>query len=177
MVTRFSIPSQNGNLNAPVHFGGSSFSLQNQLPGTSNQAQMQSENALVLGPPQSSASGFQNLGASNLTSFRGEEDFFPEEEIRTRSHEMLENEDMQHLLRIFNMGGQGHVPNVAEDGYPYSSGYMPNTSLNYNFDDDRSRSGKAVVGWLKLKAALRWGIFVRKRAAERRAQLVELDDS
>lgn len=177
MVTRFSIPSQNGNLNVPVHFGGSSFSLQNQLPGTSNQGQMQSENALVLGPPQSSASGFQNLSPSNLTSFRGMEDFFPEEEIRTRSHEMLENEDMQHLLRMFNMGGQGHVPNVAEDGYPYSSGYMPNTSLNYNFDDDRSRSGKAVVGWLKLKAALRWGIFVRKRAAERRAQLVELDDS
>ncbi|CAI0542497.1 unnamed protein product [Linum tenue] len=41
---------------------------------------------------------------------------------------------------------------------------------------DRGRSsGKAVVGWLKLKAALRWGIFVRKRAAERRAQLIELD--
>ncbi|KAF9683508.1 hypothetical protein SADUNF_Sadunf04G0021100 [Salix dunnii] len=43
---------------------------------------------------------------------------------------------------------------------------------------DRSRSsGKAVVGWLKLKVALRCGIFVRKKAAERRAQLVELDDS
>lgn len=29
----------------------------------------------------------------------------------------------------------------------------------------------AHVGWLKLKAALRWGIFIRKRAAERRAQM------
>lgn len=180
MATSFSIPSQNANLNAPVSFVGSSFALQNQLPSTSNQAQLQrSENVLALGPPQSSTSGFQNVGASNLTSFRGVDDFFSEEEIRMRSHEMLENEDMQHLLRIFNMGGHGHVPNVAEDGYPYSSGYMPNTSLNYNFNDDhdRTRSGKAVVGWLKLKAALRWGIFVRKRAAERRAQLVELDDS
>ena len=32
------------------------------------------------------------------------------------------------------------------------------------------------VGWLKLRAALRWGIFIRKRAAERRAQIVQLDD-
>jgi hypothetical protein len=97
---------------------------------------------------------------------------------------MLENEDMQQLLRIFNMGGQGLSSNsVTEDGYPYSS-YMPSPSpspspsLNYSLSDNPSRSsGKAVVGWLKLKAALRWGIFVRKKAAERRAQLVELDDS
>lgn len=95
-----------------------------------------------------------------------------------RSHEMLENEDMQHLLRIFNMGGQG-LPsfNANEDGYPYSSAYMSAPSPNYSFSDDQSRSsGKAVIGWLKLKAALRWGIFIRKKAAERRAQLVQLDD-
>ena len=96
-----------------------------------------------------------------------------------RSHEMLENDDMQHLLRIFNMGGNNGQAsaNVTDDGYPYSSPYMPNSSTGYGFEDDRSRSsGKAVVGWLKLKAALRWGIFVRKKAAERRAQLVELDE-
>jgi hypothetical protein len=29
---------------------------------------------------------------------------------------------------------------------------------------------------LKIKAAMRWGFFIRKKAAERRAQLVELDD-
>lgn len=34
----------------------------------------------------------------------------------------------------------------------------------------------AHVGWLKLKAALRWGIFVRKRAAERRAQMEAQQD-
>ncbi|KAK8947388.1 hypothetical protein KSP39_PZI006994 [Platanthera zijinensis] len=38
----------------------------------------------------------------------------------------------------------------------------------------RSTSGKAVVGWLKIKAAMRWGIFIRKKAAERRAQIIEL---
>ena len=54
---------------------------------------------------------------------------------------------------------------------------MPAASMSSNLDDEQNRSsGKAVVGWLKLKAALRWGIFIRKRAAERRAQLVELDD-
>ena len=89
-----------------------------------------------------------------------------------RSHEMLENEDMQQLLRVFSMGGS----NLHEDGYGFPS-CMPSPCPNFNFDEDRSRSsGKAVVGWLKIKAAMRWGIFVRKKAAERRAQLVELED-
>ncbi|KAL0442824.1 UNVERIFIED_CONTAM: Calmodulin-binding protein 60 C [Sesamum latifolium] len=105
----------------------------------------------------------------------------PEDEIRIRSHEMLENEDMQHLLRVFSMGGHGHGHghasfNVNENNYAYSA-YTPMTPSPFGFDVDRTRpSGKAVVGWLKLKAALRWGIFIRKKAAERRAQIVELDD-
>ncbi|XP_062013276.1 calmodulin-binding protein 60 D-like isoform X2 [Rosa rugosa] len=185
MATRFSIPPQNVNLNPPVQFDGSSFPLQSQLPSTSHPHEIQrSENMRALGPLQSSTSGFHNVDTSNLASYRGL-DFFPEEEIRMRSHEILENEDMQHLLRMFSMGGHGQVhgqgvhPSInATEDYSYSSAYMPSPSINYNFDDDRSRSsGKAVVGWLKLKAALRWGIFIRKKAAERRAQLVELDES
>ncbi|KAG5516789.1 hypothetical protein RHGRI_037513 [Rhododendron griersonianum] len=173
---------QNVNLNAPIQFDSTSFPLHNQLISTSLQTQPpRSDNALALGPPESSMSGFQTGGTSNFSSYRGLEDFFPEEEIRMRSHEMLENEDMQHLLRIFNMGGhgQGHASvNTSNNGYSYpSAAFMPNQSSNYVFDDDRTRSsGKAVVGWLKLKAALRWGIFIRKKAAERRAHLVELDD-
>lgn len=97
-----------------------------------------------------------------------------EEEIRIRSHEMLENEDMQHLLRLFSMGGHAAV-NMPDDGYNFSS-YMPSPSPNFNYDEDRTRSGKAVVGWLKIKAAMRWGFFIRKKAAERRAQIVELED-
>ena len=166
-VSRFSIDPQNGSLNTPFQFDA----IQNSL-GTNN--------LLALGPPQSSTPGSQGFCASNLNLHRGKEDFFSEEEIRTRSHDMLENEDMQQLLRIFNMGGQGLSSNsVTEDGYPYSS-YIPSPSPSpsYSLSDNPSRSsGKAVVGWLKLKAALRWGIFVRKKAAERRAQLVELDDS
>lgn len=91
-----------------------------------------------------------------------------------RSNEMLENEDMQQLLRVFSMGGNS--VNLPEDGYCFQS-YIPSPCPNFNFDEDRSRaSGKAVVGWLKIKAAMRWGIFVRKKAAERRAQLVEIED-
>ncbi|KAL7224682.1 hypothetical protein ACSBR1_026042 [Camellia fascicularis] len=145
---------------------------------------------LALGPPQSSTS-FQTIGTSvqqsNLNPFDdwshnrdkgGVDEFLSEEEIRLRSHEMLENEDMQHLLRLFSMGGHASV-NGPEDGYSFPT-YMPSPSPspspNFSFDEDRGRSGKAVVGWLKIKAAMRWGFFIRKKAAERRAQIEELDD-
>ncbi|XP_071701411.1 calmodulin-binding protein 60 D-like [Rutidosis leptorrhynchoides] len=147
--------------------------------------------SLELGPPQSSSSlSFQPTNSSvqqpnmnnpfNDWSHNNENnkgvgnDFMSEEEIRMRSHEMLENDDMQQLLRLFSMGG-GHASNVAEDGFSFPP-FMPSPAPNFDFDDDRSRSGKAVVGWLKIKAAMRWGFFVRKKAAERRAQIVELDD-
>ncbi|XP_043709203.1 calmodulin-binding protein 60 B-like isoform X2 [Telopea speciosissima] len=193
LASRFPTQPQQVNSNTHIQFDGTSFAPQNQMIGDPNQAQVtRNDNNIVglaLGPPLSSASAFQNVGPSvqttNLSSYddwsRNREtrvdEFFSEEEIRMRSHEMLENEDMQHLLRIFSMGGHGPV-NVTEDGYPsYQSSFLPSPSPNYGYDEERSRSsGKAVVGWLKLKAALRWGIFIRKKAAERRAQLVELDD-
>lgn len=165
---------QNVNVNTPLQFDGSSFPLQNPLISSSHQTQL-----LSLGASPASASGFHAAGPSSLPPYRGAEELFSEEEIRMRSHEMLENEDMQHLLRIFNMGGHSQSSfNVADNGCPFPSGYMPNLSPNFAFNEDTSRSsGKAVIGWLKLKAALRWGIFVRKKAAERRAQLVELDET
>jgi len=170
---------QNDDLHSSIQFDNTAFPLQNQLLNASHQSQLpRNENELTLGSRQPASPGFQNVSISN-PCYRGLEDYFPEEEIRTRSHEMLENEDMQHLLRIFNMGGgQPHASfNTPEDAYTYSSTYTPATSTSYHLDDERNRSsGKAVVGWLKLKAALRWGIFIRKKAAERRAQLVELDD-
>ncbi|XP_054802341.1 calmodulin-binding protein 60 B-like [Prosopis cineraria] len=176
-AARFSMQAQHANLNSSIQFDGTDMTLQNQLMSSSDQPQLsRNEDGLTLGPPQSGAPGFQNVSMSN-PSYRGFEDLFHEEEIRIRSHEMLENEDMQHLLRIFNMGGHAHTSfNAPEYGYPGTSAYVPTSPVTY--DDDRNRSsGKAVVGWLKLKAALRWGIFIRKKAAERRAQLVELDDS
>ncbi|KAK7331867.1 hypothetical protein VNO80_28608 [Phaseolus coccineus] len=176
---RSSMQPQNDDLHSSIQFDNTAFPLQNQLLNASHQSQLPiNENELTLGSRQPATHGFQNVSNSN-PCYRGLEDYFPEEEIRTRSHEMLENEDMQNLLRIFNMGGgQSHASfNTPEDAYPYSSTYMPATSMSYHLDDERNRSsGKAVVGWLKLKAALRWGIFIRKRAAEKREQLVELED-
>ncbi|TYJ13035.1 hypothetical protein E1A91_A10G023700v1 [Gossypium mustelinum] len=123
----------------------------------------------------SSKPGFHGVAASNIPPFKAEaEDFLSEEEIRMRSNEVLENEDMQHLLRVFNMGSHGHGASN-----PCSSKYMPTApSLNCGFNNEEalSSSGKAVVGWLKLKAALRWGVFTRKKVAERLARLVELDE-
>ncbi|KAL6629077.1 hypothetical protein ACP70R_028842 [Stipagrostis hirtigluma subsp. patula] len=97
------------------------------------------------------------------------------EDIRVKSHQMLEGEDMQQLLRLFSVGGAASS-SLPEDAYSFPS-YMPSPLPNFGLESERSHSsGKAVVGWLKIKAAMRWGIFVRKKAAERRAQLVELED-
>lgn len=124
--------------------------------------------SLALGPPQP-ALPYDN---SHPTSSYDDE-YLTEEEIRMRSHQMLENDEMQDLLRVFSMGGGTHSGNL-EDGFGFPS-FMPSPFPNFTFEDDRSRpSGRA--GWLKIKAAMRWGIFIRKKAAERRAQLVELDD-
>ncbi|KAG6676583.1 hypothetical protein I3842_15G158900 [Carya illinoinensis] len=108
---------------------------------------------------------------------QGSEDVFAEE-IRLRSSEMLESDDMQRLLKTYSMGvdvgmgvGFGHPDEAC---FSYSVEYAPQMDRTSRHEHGRS-SGKAVVGWLKLKAALRWGIFVRKRAAERRAQLTEID--
>uniref|UniRef100_A0A6M2F184 Calmodulin-binding protein 60 E n=1 Tax=Populus davidiana TaxID=266767 RepID=A0A6M2F184_9ROSI len=114
---------------------------------------------------------------SRTRNENGLEDFFAEE-IRLRSSEMLESDDMQRLLKTFGVGGVGTGPGFGhsdEACYSYSiQAYEPRMNQAYVHERGKG-SGKAVVGWLKLKAALRWGIFVRKKAAERRAQLVELD--
>lgn len=150
-------------------------------------------NMLALNDPQAALSGSMNYmsaagtPAVGCSYFQGDwsrprngqglEDLVAEE-IRLRSSEMLESDDMQRLLKTFGMGvgvGMGSgLGNSDEACYTYSLQYEP--QMDPSLEQDRGRSsGRAVVGWLKLRAALRWGIFVRKRAAERRAQLTELD--
>ncbi|KAI3949852.1 hypothetical protein MKW92_003316 [Papaver armeniacum] len=172
--------SQQVNSNVHTQFDGF-VAPQNQLIVASHQPQMTGQDiSSVPGQPQSSTLGFQIVGpsveSSNLTSFS--EDFLTEEDIRMRSHQILENEDdMQQLLRLYSMGNHNSV-NPTDDIYNFtvSSPFPPST--NYKYDEDNSRlTSKSVVGWLKIKAALRWGFFIRKQAAERRrAQIVELDD-
>ncbi|GAA0154573.1 hypothetical protein LIER_12515 [Lithospermum erythrorhizon] len=179
---RYSTQSQHVDTSTRTHYDSFSFGPHDQQINNTNQIEnikYDNRMSLALGPPQASSS-FENVTSTvqqpNLNPFadwpqdKGSEEFLSEEEIRLRSHEMLANEDMQHLLRLFSMGG--HVP---EDGFSFPPN-MPSPALNFSFEEDRSRPGKAVVGWLKIKAAMRWGFFIRKKAAERRAQLVELDD-
>ncbi|KAJ1436938.1 hypothetical protein SESBI_03773 [Sesbania bispinosa] len=97
------------------------------------------------------------------------------EELRLRSSQMLESDDMQRLLKTINAGvSMSNFGHSNESCYAYSLQYEPQVYHPFN-EDHGKPSGKAVVGWLKLKAALRWGIFIRKKAAERRAQLTELN--
>ncbi|KAI3904659.1 hypothetical protein MKW98_014839 [Papaver atlanticum] len=180
-ANRYPMQPHQVNSNSRTQFDGNT-SNENQIIRSSNAS------GLALGPPQPSTSGFQIGGPSAVQPSnvpyddwalqrdnRGVDDMFSEEDIRMKSHQILENEDMQHLLRLFNMGGHTSF-NATDDGNPFSS-YLPSPSPNYSYDEDRGRpSGKAVVGWLKIKAAMRWGIFIRKKAAEKRAQLIELDD-
>ncbi|KAK3435491.1 hypothetical protein EUGRSUZ_C00185 [Eucalyptus grandis] len=183
MVARYSAQSQLANANARSQFTSTSYMPEDPL--ANNQAQSSRNNnsvGLALGPPLSagfSATGpsIQTPGLNPFDDWSGNRDkggdieFLTEEEIRMRSHEMLENEDMQQLLRLFSMGGHTSI-SVPEDAYGFTT-YVPSPQP---FDEERSRPGKAVVGWLKIKAAMRWGFFVRKKAAERRAQLIELDE-
>ncbi|XP_010414641.1 PREDICTED: calmodulin-binding protein 60 C [Camelina sativa] len=171
-----------------MHFGNSSYAPQDQLINNTHESQsMINSNGgvrLALGP----ATGSQNqqlvqppppeINSYNdwsNTCNRGVDGFLSEEEIRARSNEMLENDDMQQLLRLFSMnGGEQQTPmNMGEDGFGFHS--FGETSMA-DYEEDRSNSGKAVVGWLKIKAAMRWGFFIRRKAAQRRAQIVQLDD-
>ncbi|CAN6275788.1 unnamed protein product [Urochloa humidicola] len=177
--------------NVTMQFDMSSLAPEGQFSGSSIQTQAsKSSNVLALGPMQQqqpqnfefSGLGGQSTQPSALNPFedwsrlqenRGGVDDYLMEEIRARSHEILENDEMQQMLRILSMSGApSGLNNFA--GFPS----YPSPAPAFSFEDDRrSRpSGKAVVGWLKIKAAMRWGIFVRRKAAERRAQLVELED-
>ncbi|XP_074307633.1 calmodulin-binding protein 60 B-like isoform X2 [Silene latifolia] len=176
---RYSTQSHTLNANGSMQYNAASYMPPNEYIGAPGVTQPSSNND-TLSSPQQSLPGFHPVGTSNF--YRGTDELLSEEEIRMRSNEMLEHGDMQHLLRVFGMGGQCHGQNpVGQTLNPYSySGpaYAPSPEINFNFDEDRVRSsGKAVVGWLKLKAALRWGIFIRKKAAEKRAQLVDLDET
>ncbi|KAJ4752955.1 Calmodulin-binding protein [Rhynchospora pubera] len=175
-----------------MQFDRTSFMPETQYNGsqfTRNSAPTSSTNSnlLALAPPpqtqQTLTLDFSHQQMDPLSNPYGRvDDYLMEEEIRMRSHEILENEEMQHLLRVLSMGGAQGTSGMADDGYGFSSYMSSSPGSGFGFDTEErgssrsSSSGKAVVGWLKIKAAMRWGIFIRKKAAERRAQLVELDD-
>jgi hypothetical protein len=111
MAARFCIHTQNGNLSTLFQFDATSLPLHDPLVNTSQQIQVPgTDNLLAFDPPRSFTPGSHGFGESNLNSYRGIEDFFSEDEIHTRSREILVNKDMKHLLHIFNMGGQVSLP-------------------------------------------------------------------
>ncbi|KAK8965374.1 hypothetical protein KSP40_PGU006628 [Platanthera guangdongensis] len=64
-------------------------------------------------------------------------------------------------------------------GLKISSGYCDGIRVREGKTEAftvKDHRGESVVWWLKIKAAMRWGIFIRKKAAERRAQIIELED-
>jgi hypothetical protein len=82
------------------------------------------------------------------------------------------NDDMQQLLRFSYAPFSGSFRLCDDESY-IPGGYIQPHAVSYGV---RS-SGKACIGWLKIKAALRWGIFNRKivhEKAVRRAQIEEL---
>lgn len=181
LANRFPNQSQLMSSDSHNQFESTSYSQHGLISGSSEQTHIignDNRAGLALGPPQSAVPGFQVMQQSQPPNINPFDDWshnqISEDEIRNRSHELLESDDMQQLLRLFSMGGHVNMPDETFSSFP---SFMP-TPSNYNnsFEEDRSRPGKAVVGWLKIKAAMRWGFFIRKKAAERRAQLVELDD-
>lgn len=192
-INRFSGQPQHSMTNNQLSYGHLPYNnASNQVvAGSSHQNALPGTDSIVghaLGNPQSTVTTLVPYQASGTVmqpgttngvddwsrprDTRGQvDDFFSEEDIRSRSMEMLENEDMQQLLRMFSMGG-GAV-GVADDGYSYPP-FTP--APTYSYSEEKTRgSGKAIVGWLKLKAALRWGIFIRKIAAQKRARIEEMD--
>ncbi|KAL1202898.1 Calmodulin-binding protein 60 D [Cardamine amara subsp. amara] len=180
VLSEFSIGGYNQTLaTAQPHNPQAKFDIilqPDQFMGHQHQYQTTIENGNVTGlaivPPQSATGGYQDVNSSvnpfeDWTNQR-ENDIFSAEEIRLTSHEVLENEDMQQLLQLISMGEN------EEDGFALPS-FMHNTPMMQGYEN-RGRSGKASAGWLKVKAAMRWVFFIRRKAAERRAQIVELDD-
>ncbi|KAH7671744.1 CALMODULIN-BINDING PROTEIN60 [Dioscorea alata] len=93
------------------------------------------------------------------------------EDNRMMIRELQENEDMHHLCHVLSMGSAANLP---EDEFSFPSS-TPSPCTNYNFCEDSNRKSRKA-GWLKIKFTMRWGICFRKKAAERRAQLAELDE-
>lgn len=151
------------------HSSSSGTCLQNEGAHTNHSA------LLALATTQTSYGGVCSSGDwQHVQEEKNFKDYM--EETSNRSSEILEHGDMQCLLSSFiNTGGVGGFGGSSESHYSYPGAHFEPQS-EYMFGQEHNRNNaKAAISWLKLKAAFRWGIFVRKKAAERRAQLVELD--
>eukprot|EP00245_Coleochaete_scutata_P001770 TRINITY_DN12223_c0_g1_i1.p1 TRINITY_DN12223_c0_g1~~TRINITY_DN12223_c0_g1_i1.p1 ORF type:complete len:666 (+),score=128.70 TRINITY_DN12223_c0_g1_i1:288-2285(+) len=130
------------------------------------------------------------LAASPMMNFNIEE-WPTEDELRNGSREILADEDMEsQLTQFFRMYGvpNGEFPGAVGSSnpstpelFPLDPGFFPQEGstdmMPFVPTAARGQRNGRSTGWLKLKAALLWGIFVRKRAAaKRRARIEEIND-
>ncbi|CAA2938338.1 calmodulin-binding 60 B-like [Olea europaea subsp. europaea] len=126
MITRYSNQSQLMNSSSHTQFDTTSFTQPDQQVNLSYDDRI----GVALGPPLSSSfqAGNSSIQQANLNPFEdcscnrvegvdeeGVDDFLSDEENYIRSHEMLEEEDMQMLLSHFGMGG---LSSINEMGRP-----------------------------------------------------------
>ncbi|EAZ30858.1 hypothetical protein OsJ_14930 [Oryza sativa Japonica Group] len=130
-AARYAANPQDISQSITMPYDMSSLRPEEQFAGSSIQTQAsRSSNMLALGPTQQQNFEFSALGQSmqpsplnpfddwsRLQENRGGVDDYLMEEIRVRSHEILENEeDMQQMLRILSMGGSSANMNHG-DGF------------------------------------------------------------
>ncbi|KAK2632079.1 hypothetical protein EUGRSUZ_L02022 [Eucalyptus grandis] len=119
---------------------------------TNSSSQMYTGNEIVLSSDPSSyasTSGFQSTSTLPLL----EENHVMEHFHSTYSHD---------ISKDWRAGNQ-HCDDTSRKN-PFCNG----GSVRAN--------GKGVVGWLKIKAVMQWGIFVRKSVMTRRVRIVQLDE-
>ncbi|KAE8691414.1 hypothetical protein F3Y22_tig00110890pilonHSYRG01321 [Hibiscus syriacus] len=85
--------------------------------------------------------------------------------------QLLSSESLNHnqkdLNNLASTKGSEPVESTDESHFTYTIPYDHQKDHPYLYAHERGKgSGKAVVGWLKLKAALRWGIFIRELLKE-----------
>ncbi|KAK4797993.1 hypothetical protein SAY86_030319 [Trapa natans] len=122
-TTTYSTQSQLIASNPHPEFLGISYTGQDHIVDTPNHG---SSMGLAFVPLQPSS--FQNTEPSNLNSYedwsgnsnRADSGCMTEDEIRMRSHEMLGNEDVQHLLHLFSMDSHASIT-IPEDGFGFGS--------------------------------------------------------
>ncbi|XP_042403852.1 calmodulin-binding protein 60 C-like isoform X1 [Zingiber officinale] len=161
------LPHDEGS-HAPMLISRASIEPQEKPADSTFQTQFMASDSAYLGfhIPDPIGQSVAHPGLQMLNSFNMDAPF--EDEIHLWN---LGNED---LFSIYNMG-VASTSSQHDDLYGFS--YMSPLFHFSEFDNGGSRaSNKATVGWLKMKAAMRWGIFIRKRAAEKRrvARLVEV---
>ena len=155
----FPSPGHNGITTVGLQIEPQNISFQ----GSSKQSQgigLQTTVQLTGLPYPSSPSSFDAIGENSLSRCNS----WINNLLKTPSEDGFEGKIGTSLIGMHN--GNNYTEDDSFDIFIHNP---PN-------DDNSSKtSGKAIVGWLKIKAALQWGFFIRKRVP-RIVELVEVQN-